>query len=70
MTGLARGGVAGVGVELAASPPTPSQLSSVVVGGVLRGSPAEQAGVRTGDVLVAVDGEEVGTGKRGAQECC
>lgn len=59
MTGLARGGVAGVGLELAATPATPKQVSSVILGGVVTGSPAEKAGLKTGDVLVAVDGEEV-----------
>lgn len=59
MTGLARGGVAGVGLELAASPASSSQPLSVIVAGVVEGSPAEKAGVLTGDVLSAVDGEEV-----------
>lgn len=58
VTGLARGGVAGVGLELAATPATPKQVSSVILGGVVTGSPAEKAGLKTGDVLVAVDGEE------------
>lgn len=59
MTGLARGGVAGVGLELAASPASSAQPLSVVVAGVVEGSPAQKAGVLTGDVLSAVDGEEV-----------
>lgn len=60
MTGLARGGVAGVGLELAASPASAAKpLSAVVVAGVVEGSPAEKAGVLTGDELSAVDGEEV-----------
>lgn len=58
MTGLARGGVAGVGLELAASPASAAKPLSVVVAGVVEGSPAEKAGVLTGDELSAVDGEE------------
>lgn len=59
MTGLARGGVAGVGLELAASPVSAAKPLSVVVAGVVEGSPAAKAGVMTGDELSAVDGEEV-----------
>ncbi|CAM9798807.1 unnamed protein product [Pylaiella littoralis] len=58
VTGLARGGVAGVGLELAASPASSAQPLSVVVAGVVEDSPAQKAGVLTGDVLSAVDGEE------------
>lgn len=50
-----------MGLELAASPPSSSRSSSVVVAGVVRASPAEKAGILTGDLLVAVDGEEVHT---------
>lgn len=56
---MARGGTAGVGIELAASPPSSPKGSSVIIGGVVAGSPAEKAGVKTGDQLTAVDGEEV-----------
>lgn len=59
MTELARGGVAGVGLELAATPPSISQPSAVVVAGVVDGSPADRAGVMTGDLLTAVNGNEV-----------
>lgn len=61
VTGLASGGVAGVGLELAATPPSSSSpaSSSVLVAGVVAGSPAEKAGILTGDLLKAVDGEEV-----------
>ncbi|CBJ48846.1 carboxyl-terminal protease [Ectocarpus siliculosus] len=58
VTGLARGGVAGVGLELASSPASSGNPLSVIVAGVVGGSPAEKAGVLTGDVLSAVDGEE------------
>lgn len=58
LSGLARGGIAGVGLELTGSPPS-SSPSSVLVTGVVEGSPAEKAGVLAGDVLAAVDGEEV-----------
>ncbi|CAM9304359.1 unnamed protein product, partial [Laminaria digitata] len=58
VTGLARGGVAGVGLELASTPPSPPQPKSVLVAGVVEGSPAEKAGVLSGDLLTAVDGEE------------
>eukprot|EP00752_Nemacystus_decipiens_P009917 g8849.t1 len=58
VTGLARGGVAGVGLELAASPASAAKPLSVVVAGVVEGSPADKAGVLTGDELSAVDGEE------------
>ena len=33
--------------------------SGALIAGVLRGSPADRAGVRPGDVLVALDGETV-----------
>ncbi|CAM9256254.1 unnamed protein product [Ascophyllum nodosum] len=58
LTQLASGGVAGVGLELAATPPSGSQPSSVVVAGVVEGSPAEKAGVMTGDLLTGVNGNE------------
>ncbi|CAB1119187.1 unnamed protein product [Ectocarpus sp. CCAP 1310/34] len=62
VTGLARGGVAGVGLELASSPASSGNPLSVIVAGVVDGSPAAKAGVLTGDVLSAVDGEEVCAG--------
>ena len=49
-----------MGLELAATPPSGSQPSSVVVAGVVEGSPAEKAGVMTGDLLTGVNGNEVG----------
>eukprot|EP00904_Undaria_pinnatifida_P002727 jgi/Undpi1/12455/HiC_scaffold_5.g02126.m1 len=58
VTGLARGGLAGVGLELATAPVSSAQPSSVMVAGVVEGSPAEKAGVLPGDLLTAVDGEE------------
>lgn len=48
-----------MGLELAATPASPKRASSVVLGGVVPGSPADKAGLKTGDLLVAVDGEEV-----------
>lgn len=48
-----------MGLELAASPASSTKPLSVVIAGVVEGSPAEKAGVLTGDVLSAVDGEEV-----------
>lgn len=47
-----------MGLELAASPASSANPLSVVIAGVVDGSPAEKAGVLTGDVLSAVDGEE------------
>lgn len=58
VTGLARGGLAGVGLELATPPASSPQALSVLVAGVVEGSPAEKAGVLSGDLLTAVDGEE------------
>lgn len=48
-----------MGLELAASSVPSAKPLSVVVAGVVEGSPAEKAGVLTGDELSAVDGEEV-----------
>lgn len=57
-----------MGLELAATPPSgaKSSLNSVVIADVVEGSPADKAGVRTGDVLVAVNGDEVRGGMRDA----
>ncbi|CAM9790994.1 unnamed protein product, partial [Discosporangium mesarthrocarpum] len=67
--GLAKGDLAGVGLELASGPPLQPPLGGrgvkggvqegVLVAGVVKGSPAEAAGVHVGDVLVTVDGEQV-----------
>lgn len=48
-----------MGLELATAPVSSAQPSSVMVAGVVEGSPAEKAGVLPGDLLTAVDGEEV-----------
>jgi len=53
-------GVAGQGVQLPASqrPPT-GESSGVLVVRVMEGSPAERAGLLVGDVLIALDGQEL-----------
>ncbi|HTJ82240.1 MAG TPA: PDZ domain-containing protein, partial [Polyangiaceae bacterium] len=51
---LARGGRAWLGIELA-----PNDGGGVLAKRVLRGSPADKAGVHDADVIVSVDGSAV-----------
>lgn len=54
LSSSATGEVAGVGVEM-----FPSRMDDVLkVAGAVEGSPAERAGVRGGDVIMTIDGEE------------
>ena len=36
----------------------------IVVAGLFRGGPAQQAGLQLGDVILTIDGEEAGDGRR------
>lgn len=55
---VATGDVAGVGVELSAEPlADAAKGTEVTISNVFEGSPAEKAGLKVGDVLLAVDGE-------------
>ena len=56
---VASGDVAGVGVELAAEPRASGKGTEVTVTNVFEGSPAEKAGLKVGDVFLAVDGGEL-----------
>jgi serine protease DegS/serine protease DegQ len=49
--------------ELAESFGLPGSINGALIAGVLRGSPAERAGIKPGDVLTAVDGRRVGGSK-------
>jgi len=53
---VATGDVAGVGVELAAEPRADGKGTEVTFTTIFEGSPAEAAGLKAGDVLLAVDG--------------
>lgn len=46
---------------MAAKPDENDERSGVLVAAVEDGSPAEQAGIRRGDILTAVDGQEIGS---------
>ncbi len=52
-------GVAGQGVQLPAGQRPTGQASGVLVVRVMEGSPAEKAGLLVGDVLIALDGQEL-----------
>jgi carboxyl-terminal processing protease len=56
------GSYPGVGIEVAA------EGSAVKVVDAIQGSPADQAGLRAGDEIVAIDGKEVGADVNGAIE--
>jgi len=56
------GSYPGVGIEVAADG------SAVKVVDAIQGSPADQAGLRAGDEIVAIDGKEVGSDVNGAIE--
>src|SRR5215469_4170900 len=56
------GSYPGVGIEVAADG------SAVKILHAIQGSPAEQAGLRAGDEIVAIDGKEIGSDVSGAIE--
>lgn len=53
---VATGDVAGVGCELAAEPRADGKGTEITFTTIFEGSPAEAAGLKAGDVLLAVDG--------------